>query len=150
MAALTRSRRPASGSRYSGSSRGPTASSSTITGTARRKTEPHQKRSSRSPPASGPIAAPAEKLVTHTAIATVRCPSSRNMLRIRESVDGARVAAATPSSAREAISISALVEKAATTEAAPKAAAPVSSSRRRPTRSPSVPIVMSRPASRKP
>ena len=39
------------------------------------------------------------------------------MLRISDSVDGASVAPATPSSARAAISISALVENAASTEA---------------------------------
>ena len=72
------------------------------------------------------------------------------MLRISESVDGARVAAATPRSARAAISIAALSEKAASTEAAPNAAAPIRSSRRRPIRSPRVPIVMSEPATRKP
>ena len=72
------------------------------------------------------------------------------MLRIRDSVDGARVAPATPSSARVAISISALVENAASTEATPKAAAPISSSRRRPMRSPRVPMVISEPATRKP
>ena len=121
-----------------------------MTGTASRNTEPHQKTSSSRPPAIGPMAAPAEKLVTHTAIAVVRWRSSRNMLRISESVDGARVAAATPSRAREAISISAVVENAASTEAAPNAAAPIISSRRRPMRSPSVPMVMSSPASRNP
>ena len=72
------------------------------------------------------------------------------MLRINDSVDGAMVAPATPSSARVAISISALVENAATTDATPNAAAPISSSRRRPIRSPSVPIVISDPATRKP
>ena len=72
------------------------------------------------------------------------------MLRIRESVEGARVAPAMPSSARVAISISALVEKAASTEAAPNAAAPIMSSRRRPIRSPRVPMVISEPATRKP
>ena len=68
---------------------------------------------------------------------------SANMLKISASVDGASVAPATPSSARAAISIGALVEKAASTEAAPNAAAPIISSRRRPIRSPSVPIVIS-------
>ena len=85
-----------------------------------------------------------------TPIATVRCRGSWNMLRISESVDGARVAPATPSSARVAISISALVENAASTDATPKAAAPISSSRRRPIRSPSVPIVISEPATMNP
>ena len=72
------------------------------------------------------------------------------MLRISDRVDGARVAPATPSRARVAISISALVEKAASTEATPNAAAPISSSRRRPIRSPSVPMVISEPATRNP
>ena len=83
-------------------------------------------------------------------IAVVRWRASRNMLRISDSVDGAMVAPATPSSARVAISISALVENAAATDATPNAAAPMSSSRRRPIRSPSVPIVISDPATRKP
>ena len=93
---------------------------------------------------------PAENAATQMPIAVARSRSSRNMLRISDSVDGDSVAAVTPSSARLAISISALVEKAASTEAAPNAAAPHSSSRRRPMRSPSVPIVTSSPASRKP
>ena len=69
---------------------GPTASSSTITGTPSRNTEPHQKYSRSSPPTSGPIAPPAEKLVIHTPMANVRCCGSRNMLRIRDRVDGAK------------------------------------------------------------
>ena len=72
------------------------------------------------------------------------------MLKISAIVDGASVAPATPSSARAAISIGALEAKAASTEAAPNDAAPISSSRRRPMRSPSVPIVISSPATRKP
>jgi hypothetical protein len=72
------------------------------------------------------------------------------MLLISERVEGPSVAAATPSRARAAMSISALVEKAASTEAAPNPAAPIISRRRRPMRSPSLPIVISRPAIRKP
>ena len=48
------------------------------------------------------------------------------------------------------MSIAALVENAAATEAAPNPAAPIISSLRRPMRSPSVPIVISDPATRKP
>ena len=48
-------------------------SSSTITGSAGRNTEPHQKYSSSRPPTSGPTAAPAEKLAIQTPIASVRC-----------------------------------------------------------------------------
>jgi len=72
------------------------------------------------------------------------------MLRIRDRVEGARVAPAIPSRARATISISALEEKAASTDATPNAAAPIINSRRRPMRSPSVPIVISEPATRKP
>ena len=72
------------------------------------------------------------------------------MLPISAMVDGISVAPATPSSARAAISISALVEKAATTEAAANAAAPISRSLRRPIRSPRVPIVTRNPAIRNP
>ncbi len=43
-----------------GSRVGPRTGSSAITGTASRKTEPHQKSSSIAPPISGPIAPPAE------------------------------------------------------------------------------------------
>ena len=135
---------------YSGSSRGPIASKSAITGTASRNTEPQWKLSSRTPPTSGPIAAPAEKLEIQIPIATVRWWSSWNMWRIRDSVEGASVAPAIPSRARAAISIPGLDENAASTDAAPNAVAPISSSRRRPIRSPSVPIVISRPATRKP
>ena len=121
-----------------------------MTGTATRNAAPHQKNSSTSPPSHGPIAAPTEKLVIQIAIADVRCCASRNMFRISERVEGAIVAPASPRSALVPISISALVEKAASTEAAPKAAAPMRSSRRRPIRSPSVPIVMSEPATTNP
>ena len=67
-----------------------------------------------------------------------------------ESVDGASVAPARPCSARATISISALVDMAARIDVAPKAAAPMSSTRRRPMRSPSVPMVTSAPATMKP
>ena len=83
-------------------------------------------------------------------IATVRRRSSGNRLRISDSDEGASVAPATPSTARVAISIAGLVEKAASAEATAKAKPPIMSSRRRPIRSPSVPIVMSEPAMRKP
>ena len=72
------------------------------------------------------------------------------MLRISDSVDGASVALAIPSSARAAISIHVDVENAASTDAKPNAAAPIRSKRRRPIRSPRVPIVISDPAIRKP
>ena len=69
------------------------------------------------------------------------------MLRISDSVDGASVAPGDAEQRARARSASpALVENAASTDATPNAAAPISSSRRRPMRSPSVPIVISNPA----
>ena len=72
------------------------------------------------------------------------------MLKISDRVDGARVAPAIPSRARPAISCSELVESAAPTDTTPKAAAPSSSNRRRPIRSPRVPMVIRNPATMNP
>jgi len=72
------------------------------------------------------------------------------MFRINDRVDGASVAPATPSRALVAISIPALVENAARTDATPKAAAPIMSRRRRPIRSPRVPIEIRDPATTNP
>ncbi|OGB34220.1 MAG: hypothetical protein A3B67_18205 [Burkholderiales bacterium RIFCSPHIGHO2_02_FULL_66_10] len=72
------------------------------------------------------------------------------MLRISESVDGASVAPAMPSSARSTISSFGVRANAASTEATVKKAAPISSRRRRPMRSPSVPMVIRKPATKKP
>lgn len=121
-----------------------------MTGTLIRKTAPHQKSSSTAPPTSGPSAAPEEKLVIHSPIAVARCWGSGNMVRINDSVDGANVAPDSPSIARLTISVSGVVEKAARTEVAPNTAAPISSRRRRPMRSPRLPIVRRAPATMKP
>ena len=117
---------------------------------ASRNTAPHQKCSSTKPPASGPTALPAENAETQMAMARERCAGSSNMLNSSDSVEGASVAPATPSSARLRMSISALVLNAHSRLATPNAAAPMSSSRRRPMRSPRVPMVMSKPATMKP
>ena len=71
-----------------------------------RKTDPHQKCSSRKPLSTGPRAIPPVITAVQMAMALERCWASWNMLRISASVDGIRVAPATPSSARAAISIS--------------------------------------------
>ena len=83
-------------------------------------------------------------------MANVRWRGLRNMLRMSDSVDGASVAPAMPSTARAAISMAALVAYAAATDATPNAAAPKNRTRRRPMRSPSVPIVTRKPATKKP
>ena len=96
------------------------------------------------------MAPPAEKAVIQTPMATARCPLSRNMVKMSDSVPGANVAPAIPMRARLPMSISALTEKAASSDMAPKLAAPISSSLRRPIRSPSVPMVSSDPATMNP
>jgi hypothetical protein len=93
---------------------------------------------------------PAEKTAAHTPMPTARCLGSTNISRINPNVEGINVAPARPNKARVAISIAALVDKAASTEAPPNAAAPTRSNRRRPIRSPRVPIVISDPAMRNP
>lgn len=147
---LSGSIRPGSGLRYSGSRNGPAASSSSITGTPSRNTAPHQNHSSSSPPTEGPTAAPLAKHAIHTAMAKPRCRGSRNMLLSSDRLEGVKVAPATPSRARAAISIAGLVAKAAASEARPNAAAPMSSSLRRPMRSARPPMVTRNPATRKP
>ena len=92
---------------------------------------------------------PPDTLAITIPTATVRCRGSRNMATVRESTDGINVAPEIPSSARIAMSAPALGAYAASTDATPYAAAPISRRRRRPIRSPSVPMVISDPASRK-
>ncbi|EPD91609.1 hypothetical protein HMPREF1486_04568 [Streptomyces sp. HPH0547] len=98
----------------------------------------------------GPTTAPPAKPAVQMPTAVALCRSSRNTFRIRERVEGASVAPAIPMRARVAMSVSGPVERAARAEARPDAAAPASSTRRRPNRPPTVPIVTSRPASRNP
>ena len=138
------------GSLNSGRSFGPSTKRAPITGTVSKKTEPHQKYWISIPPTRGPIAAPAEKLDIHTPIAAVRWFGSLNMLRMRDSVEGAIVAPETPRRALETMSISVLVEKAANTDVSAKVIAPIRSRRRRPILSPRFPSMISDPATKKP
>jgi len=80
-------------------------------------------------------------------MAVRRSRASSKMLRISDSVEGMSEAPKKPSSARPAMSISGLELNAASTEATPKPIEPPTSMRRRPIRSPRLPIAMSRPAS---
>ena len=107
-ATLTRSQGPGFGLRDSGSSLMPTTTSTAMTGRLIRKTEPHQKCSSRKPPTTGPTAAPADAAAPQMPTARLRSLGSWKMLRISASVDGIRVAPATPSSARATIIMSGL------------------------------------------
>ena len=121
-----------------------------ITGRASRNTDPHQNSSSMAPPSTGPMADPAENAPIQNPMAIERCLGSWNMWKISDRVDGARVAPAIPSRARLTISDSAVGENAAPSDTSPKAVAPISSSLRRPIRSPRVPMVISDPATKNP
>lgn len=121
-----------------------------MTGTLMRNTDPHQKASSSRPPMIGPSAMPPDRLAVQMPIARVRSAGSVNMLRINESVEGMSVAPPIPIRARAAMRTSEVGANAASVEATPNTAAPIRSSRRRPIRSPMLPMTMSRPASRNP
>ena len=141
------SMRPGFGSRDSGSSHRAAGMKTAMSGMLMKKIDPQWKCSMRIPPRIGPSAAPPENIAAQVAMATRRSRSWAKMLRMSESVEGMRVAPKTPSSARARMSISAEVENAASRDAAPKPAAPMMSSRRRPSRSPRLPIATSSPAS---
>ncbi len=80
-------------------------------------------------------------------MARLRSRGSWKRLRMRASVAGIRgTAPATPSSARARIIISGVVAYALSTDIAPNAVAPISSSFLRPMRSPRLPMETSRPA----
>ena len=115
-----------------------------------RNTEPHQKCASSTPLSTGPRPTPAVITPVQVPIAWPRWRLSWNRVRIIDMVDGINVAPAMPSRARAAISSPAVCAYAATREVAENATAPISSSRRAPTRSATAPMVTSRPARTKP
>ena len=147
---LVRSMRLYSGLRDSRTSRGARVRINTMTGRLIRNTEPQKKCSRSQPPRIGPSAAPPEKPEPQMAMARSRCRASRKMLRTSDKVEGIRVAPATPSRARAMMSTSGVGANAAISEAVPNAAEPPMSRRRLPTRSPSEPMVISRPARMRP
>ena len=95
----------------------------------------------------GPSAEPAVKQDAQMAMASRRADASVKMLRISDRVDGISIAPNTPSSARAATSISAVGANAAPTDTTANPVAPIISRRRRPTRSPRLPMATSRAAS---
>ena len=116
-----------------------------VSGTLIRKTEPHQKWASSSPPTIGPIATPMPTAVAQMPMALARSRGS-NTLEMMDSVCGMTAAAPRPMAARAKISISGLREYAVSRENRPKAAMPNISIFLRPIRSPITPKVNSRPA----
>jgi hypothetical protein len=116
------------------------------TGTLTRKTEPHQKCSSSQPPVTGPIATATPAIAAQMAMAWARSFRSVNTLVMIDRVAGMISAPPMPIRARVAINWSALLACDDRTEAVPMMARPMARAPRRPKRSPSEPIVSSRPA----
>ncbi|MNY45649.1 hypothetical protein D3C86_1807680 [compost metagenome] len=72
----------------SGSTTMPSSNATATIGTLMRKTEPHQKYSSRKPPSTGPMAAPPDAMAAQMPIASARSRSSVKVSRMIESVAG--------------------------------------------------------------
>lgn len=84
-----------------------------------RKTAPHHRCSTRTPPISGPTAAPAAATALHTPSAIARSRRSVKTCRMIESVAGMIIAPPTPRKARETMSASGVAANAADSEARP-------------------------------
>jgi hypothetical protein len=91
------------GSRDSGTSTATSVTPATTMGTLIRKTEPHQKCSSSTPPSTGPIATARPTAPAQTPMARGRSRGSKTLAMI-ERVAGMTAAAPRPISARAAIS----------------------------------------------
>ena len=114
-------------------------------GTLMKKTEPHQKCSSRRPEVIGPSAPPTPANAAHTAIAFGRSWNGKLFMMI-DRVAGMMNAAPTPITARAAISCVGSSAKLATSAAPPNTTRPNCSAPLRPKRSPRAPAGSSMPA----
>ncbi len=144
-AAPTQSSRGFDGSRDSGTSTNAPTRHAAIAGRLKRKIQRQSTCSISQPPVTGPIATPSPATAAQMAIARGRSDAGKMLVRM-ESVVGMIPAAPTPISARDAISAEELSASAARTEPTPKTTRPVTSARRRPKRSPSVPAASRSPA----
>jgi hypothetical protein len=95
---------------------------------------------------TGPRAKPPAAAAVQMPMASARSRSSAKTVRRIASVEGMIIAPPMPSSARAAMSCSGDSETAPNTDAPAKRTNPMHNSRRRPTRSPRVPIATSSPA----
>ena len=115
-------------------------------GTLIRKTDPHQKWSSRKPPRMGPIATPSPVVPDQMPMARARSRSVVKTLVRIDRVDGMMAAAPTPMQARAMMRRSGEPDQAENADPPPKTARPAMNTHLRPTRSPSAPRESSRPA----
>ena len=119
-----------------------TATIATMTiGTFTRKIEPHQKCSSRNPPANGPIATPSPETPAQIAIARARSPASVNTFARIERVAGMMNAAPNPWMARVAINADGEWTSAQASEPPPNTTRPKMKHFLRPSRSPVFPAM---------
>jgi len=123
--------RPGDGSFDSGTTSAIATTPTSTNGTLIRKTEPHQKFSSRSPPVTGPIAMPMPEKLAQMPIALPRSDGS-NTFVITDSVCGCTSAAPMPISARVPISWPGVDANAEATDANPNRIMPTIRKRRRP------------------
>ena len=144
-AAPSGSSRDSAGSRDSGTRKGAASTAKATTGRFTRKTDPHEKCSSSHPPATGPIAIPRPATAAQMPIARARSSAGKTLVRM-ERVVGMISAPPMPMSARVRISVSALSDMAASSDPVPNTSIPATSARRRPKRSPRLPMVSNRPA----
>ncbi len=130
------------GSAVSGTVASTPAIATATSGTLTRKTLPHQKCDSSSPPSVGPITMPTPATADQAAIACGRSFGGKTAFRI-DKVAGMTNAAPRPITTRAAISIPVPEASAAAVLPRAKTARPPSSESRRPYRSPSAPAGIS-------
>src|SRR6185312_10851431 len=118
-------------------------SATITTGTFTRKTEPHQKCSSRKPPVSGPSATPRPDTPAQIPIARGRSSGGKTLVRI-DNVDGMMNAPPSPMIPRITMSCVGDPTNAEIADPEPKTSNPTISAPRRPNLSPMVPAVSNR------
>jgi len=111
-----------------------------------RKAACQLKNSKSVPPTSGPIMAPTSANIDQIASARVRSMGSVKMLRTMDSVVGMMSAPATPSIARNPITMAELAANSTSSDTRPNSVKPMRSALRRPIRSATALMGMSRPA----
>ena len=131
---------------YTSAPTAPIERTAIVNGTLMRNTEPHQKWASRAPPMSGPNAPLAPATAAHAPMARPRSFGSWKTLVSSDNVEGMISAPPIPIATRTAMRWPMLVASGAVSDEAPKMMRPACRALARPKRSPSAPIVRSRPA----
>ena len=134
------------GRRDSGSQRSPKKAASSTNGTLTRNTQRQSATSTSTPPTTGPSASPSPATADQIPAALARSSGGKSTTS-KDSAGGITHAAATPISARAAISSPTVCAAAASTDVTAKPISPSTNTRRRPNRSASPLPTSNRPAS---